>query len=424
MGMISDLLSVSPQNSVNPVQSFNLVERVDPLSSMLKQGEEIFIKEANGQIKRIKEIKIEDGFKIPQAIIEQINKLESINLEQMNNPNFKCPIDVQEMNKNLVEHIEFLHQQALIQKQDKTEKESILNNPTENDDVEPDSIRRYCEDTDIEELILDSTMDETVDYHLKQPSCNLVKTESYLLKDTRNSNSKTKYLFIYTFIVFPLFMIYYFQNKKYKDFNCEVNISATTCSSNSSSWRNKKLISESSSTKWGSKISWNFVVHLWQKVIGIGDKSQPYFDLNNSQTDLYSYLQNIDECNLSPTYYILNRLSGVEIEISQYKNSCEPEHFDKSTSSFDIIANNNDVKKVNPNIDGIEVPCKYCNDYNEYHCPNHYHLYSTDEASSSEAEFICLSTMKSGKSKNKKKVKEVKKNQHCMLSNFAKLFTQ
>jgi hypothetical protein len=159
-------------------------------------------------------------------------------------------------------------------------------------------------------------------------------------------------------------------------------------------------------------------------VIGIGDNSQPYFDLNNSQTDLYNYIQNIDECSLSPTYYILNRLNVYDKVISEEVNHCVPGSLDNSINSFDIITNNNGVKKDNPKIDGIEVPCKYCNDYNEYHCPNHYHLYSTDEASSSEAEFICLSTTKSGKGKNKKKVKEVKKPQQCMLSNFAKLFTQ
>lgn len=85
---------------------------------------------------------------------------------------------------------------------------------------------------------------------------------------------------------------------------------------------------------------------------------------------------------------------------------------------------NSGVKKDHQKNDAIDVPCKYCNEYNDYHCPNHYHLYSTDEASSSEAEFICFSTAKTAKPKNKKKVKEVKKNQQNLLSNFAKLFTQ
>ena len=234
-GMMSDLLSFSPQNSINPVQNFNLIERVDPLSAMLKQGEELFIKEANGQIKRIKEIKLEDGFKIPQAVIDQINKLEGIRLEQMVNPNFKCPIDIQEMKKNLfdhIEHIENLHNQAKLQSQEKIDKVSSLNKTTEEDEF--DHIRRYCDDSDIEDLIFDSIIDETVGENLKQFSCNLGKTESYLTKDIRSSNSKTKYLFIYVCIVFPLFMIYYFQNKRYKSIKSDLNFSNNTCSSNPS----------------------------------------------------------------------------------------------------------------------------------------------------------------------------------------------
>lgn len=40
-------------------------------------------------------------------------------------------------------------------------------------------------------------------------------------------------------------------------------------------------------------------------MIGISDNSQPIFDLNNFQTDMYSYIANIDDCNLSPTYNTL-----------------------------------------------------------------------------------------------------------------------
>jgi hypothetical protein len=154
----------------------------------------------------------------------------------MANPNFKCPVDVQEMNKNLIEHIEhieYLHKQAKMQSQEKIEKVSILNSTVE-EDAEFEPNRRYCDDTDIEGLIFDSIIDETVENQLKQPSCNLSRTESYLTKDTRNSNSKTKYLFIYVCIIFPLFMIHYFQSKRYKNIKNDLNFSDSTCSSNSS----------------------------------------------------------------------------------------------------------------------------------------------------------------------------------------------
>jgi len=234
VGIVLEVMSVAPQNNINPIQNFKLIERVDPLTTILKQGDELFIKDANGQVKRIKEIKVEDGFKIPQAIFEQINKLETIKHEQMANPNFKCPIDVQEMNKNLIEHIEQLHKQSQFQTQENFEKESIFNNQPQ-DEVEPKLIRRYCEDPDIEQLIIDSIVDEAVDLELRQPNCNLAKTESYLHKNIRSSNSKTKYLFIYICIVFPLFVIYYIQNKKYMNSLNHVNSSTYMCSSNISS---------------------------------------------------------------------------------------------------------------------------------------------------------------------------------------------
>lgn len=233
--MISEVLSAAPQNSLSPVQNFKLIERVDPLTTILKQGDELFIKDASGQVKRIKEIKVEDGFKIPQAIFEQINKLESIKLEQMANPNFKCPIDVQEMNKNLIEHIEQFHRQTVSQFQDKSDKENIFADLSQNEQ-EPEVIQRYCEDPDIEQLIFDSVIDESVETELRQDDCNLIKTESYLQKDIRSSNSKTKYLFIYICIVFiPLFITNYFQNKKYKSSLNYVHSPMNTCSSNSSS---------------------------------------------------------------------------------------------------------------------------------------------------------------------------------------------
>lgn len=75
------------------------------------------------------------------------------------------------------------------------------------------------------------------------------------------------------------------------------------------------------------------------------------------------------------------------------------------------------------NGESIDIACKYCDDYNDYLCPNHSYLYSTDEASSSEADFINHSYPKTKNSMLKKKNKEVKKNQYGML-NFAKLFTQ
>jgi hypothetical protein len=54
-----------------------------------------------------------------------------------------------------------------------------------------------------------------------------------------------------------------------------------------------------------------------------------------------------------------------------------------------------------------QVSCKEDKDIT---CPNHSHLYSTDEASSSEADFVGSHNSKSGKGKAKKNKRDVKKN--------------
>ena len=89
-------------NVVRPTQNLRLIDQGDSMVSLLKEGEELFIKESNGQFKKINEvIRMEDGITIPKAIFEEIRKVNNIKIEQIGN-NLKAHIDIDELNKELL----------------------------------------------------------------------------------------------------------------------------------------------------------------------------------------------------------------------------------------------------------------------------------------------------------------------------------
>mmetsp|Transcript_13154 Transcript_13154/g.15227 ORF Transcript_13154/g.15227 Transcript_13154/m.15227 type:complete len:136 (+) Transcript_13154:30-437(+) len=104
VGLFSDSLIVETKNGVNSKQNIKLADNVDPLISILHEGDEIFIKEANGQIKKINEIiRVEDGNKISQAFLNSLSKMENLKFEKVENNDFKYPINFQEINRNIMD---------------------------------------------------------------------------------------------------------------------------------------------------------------------------------------------------------------------------------------------------------------------------------------------------------------------------------
>ena len=60
-------------------QNTKNIEHVDPLTSVLKEGNELYIKEPNGQITKINSVvRVEDGIKIPQNILDKFEKIEDV----------------------------------------------------------------------------------------------------------------------------------------------------------------------------------------------------------------------------------------------------------------------------------------------------------------------------------------------------------
>ena len=196
MGAISSLFTVNNPVGFNPMQNFKMLERADPLAAILKEGEELFIKDINGQIKRVKEIKMEEGVKIPQAIIDQINMLEKMKLDSNPNPDFKCQAEPQEVDMNLINHLENFHRQMQMKIHGKIEEDIKLKKEVIQE-KEQKIVGRSCDDADIEKLIIESIYDESQGIDLKMPTCSLIKTESDLKHGWISSNNKTKYMIIY-----------------------------------------------------------------------------------------------------------------------------------------------------------------------------------------------------------------------------------
>lgn len=409
----------------NQIQNFKLLDRADPFSAILKEGEEMFIKDANGNIKKVMEIKMEEGVKIPQAIIDQINMLEKLKVDHNSNPDSKCQADTQEVNKNLINQLENFHKQMQMKIQEKILEEEKLTHSEENCAANASEMNALTTlsswaDSDIEKLILDSIYDESQDTNAKLPMCNLIKTEADLKHNWINSNNKIKYMVIYVLIMCPLFAIYYLQNKKYKSLVSDWNLYNGTFSS---SFKNRS--SNASSKAKDRKADWSLLRYLLNKIIGVGIFDHSPNEISDFDLDSYLSAPYTDKFSISPTYSIINKFS--EFEKFKYdENYYECEGSEKQFHSLDfIITNSHRSKEINFN-DEFDMPCKFCNDYYDYCCPKHHSLYSTDEASSIEADINCSNTPKTSKqSKSKKKVKEeVKKFKPSLLSWIAKLFTQ
>lgn len=102
ISMFSEHLTAIRPNRVRPAQNIKVIDGIDNRAPMLKEGQELFIKESNGQIKKINEvITMEDGIKIPKSILDEMGKVSNIKVEQVGN-NLKAMIDFKELNEGFI----------------------------------------------------------------------------------------------------------------------------------------------------------------------------------------------------------------------------------------------------------------------------------------------------------------------------------
>jgi hypothetical protein len=103
ISIFSESLSTISPNKVRSSQSIKLIEQIDSMSSLLKEGDELYIKESNGKVRKIDElISLEDGIRIPKSIFDEFGKVNTIKLKQHGN-NMKGKVNFKEINKELMD---------------------------------------------------------------------------------------------------------------------------------------------------------------------------------------------------------------------------------------------------------------------------------------------------------------------------------
>mmetsp|Transcript_13154 Transcript_13154/g.15226 ORF Transcript_13154/g.15226 Transcript_13154/m.15226 type:complete len:167 (+) Transcript_13154:876-1376(+) len=129
---------------------------------------------------------------------------------------------------------------------------------------------------------------------------------------------------------------------------------------------------------------WSFGRSLFNIIFGIGSNSKPRYDVNNMYFDSIDYEVKLSKHNLSPTYSILSQF-GVKSD---------------GGSLYDLNSETSSEKSKDQTI--FDSLWLFSNDSHDHQCQNHCYLYSTDEANSSEADFVCPS-IKVAKGKPRRK---------------------
>jgi len=203
--------------------------------------------------------------------------------------------------------------------------------------------------------------------------CDLDETEKLSKIEIRNYHNKSKYVVIYACIILPLFIVFYIQNERIKRFNEWEPIG--NYSSFIKSSKGAKSSKKGNRARKYSNNKESFGNIMIQKLLSVSNKS--------------SFLSTIGEL------------------FGSYNDKLQDQDISDITSDpaflYHFNLDQKTVAKCNPS------PCKLCDEFGDSSCPNHEHLYSTDEASSSEIDFAGPSANRAGKGKAKKNKKKVKR---------------
>ena len=207
------------------------------------------------------------------------------------------------------------------------------------------------------------------------------------------SLNKTRYALIC--LAFPLFMIFYFQNEPSNQFNGWDSTSIYNYINSQSKGARKRFRTSGASSD-SINIGGLGNVSINKLLSVSGQPPDPHqFGFRNSKAHHGDVKVALNPCIrlVLKLYYLL---TGSDIE--SLAANCDA-----------FIGHNEFQEKLGGISPGTHASCKFCSELKDFDCPNHSHLYSTDEASSSDADFVGNCCMKGSKGKAKQLRKNVKK---------------
>ena len=402
------------------------------MNSLLKEGEELFIKMSNGQFKRINEvIKVDNTITYPK-----INELPNFKFRTQRQF-FNQKIDLNSINKEFANCLN--QDQGFSPCRIENFSSVIQNNPSLVQSFQLDPTRKICQQVKFPEstiqmqniilqnqnlianekklneeptrILENSKTSIWLDEHFmiyiqnqileshnitinRTVECDLEETEGYIKSEVHKLHTKSKYTVIYMCIIFPLLIIFYNQNKEFSKFNDWEAIRNYSFMST----KNKQFHKTRSFTlesnyfeRLGRGISQNLVDGRRDSSADAGFEST--FISKITKIRCINNSQNIFVKIISKILYFLTGICLSEIN-SDYSFNYLPKFYQNLASNSDY-----------------HLSCKSWEEFSCLHFPTHDHLYSTDEASSSDADFL-ETTTKRGKGRVKKNRKGGKSNKH------------
>ena len=110
--------------------------------------------------------------------------------------------------------------------------------------------------------------------------------------------------------MFPLFSIYYFQNKRYKNLINDLKLSNNSCFPTILS-KNNKSSNVSNKSRRDSKCSLSYIKYMISKLFGVAFNRQVYSGANNVNLDMYN-MPYIDKSVASSSQSMIKKLNENE----------------------------------------------------------------------------------------------------------------
>jgi len=365
---------------VVPTQNIKIIEQEDSKDPILKEGEELFIKMSNGQFRKIDEVVRVDDNQIIKSVPSQNNVCHKLQVPDR---------IAQEVGKIIEQHNGVLPRDISVRFVEKQ-----ANDITEQQALETQEIHQSYQCTE-EHLVLfikshfyesrGIPVNITID-------CSLEETEKELRSGLNSHFNRTLFVFLYIPLFFILFRFSFNEKDDYTQRELVRIYSSHKKSSKSNKRSNCKELSKAGLP------NNELTESLIQKLLRGDQKNKPLITndtITKYQANLFQEINENHNILIRIILKLFYIITGVSLTGESPNNSSTrsiKHYFEKFISKL-----------------GNLLQSTSCEELGDEASPNHDHLYSTDEASSSEADFVGPIPEKSNKGKSKKGRKEVKK---------------